>query len=282
MIRKLILALLLLCSTAGYALDVPLLRGHINDYAGILSRETQQRLEDELTRFEKSDSTQIVVLTVPSLGGEVLEEFSIKVAEQWKIGHKGKDNGVILLISRDDRKLRIEVGYGLEGKLTDLMAGRIIRQTIVPSFRLGDYDRGVSEGVRAIMLAVRGEYTAPAEAKKPERKGDTPVFTVMIIAFILISVLGSIKKIFGGIGGALGLPIVAATAFQGLSLAGILILAVVGFVLGMLFSAMSGRGGFFSGRGYWGGGFSGGGGFSSGGFSGGGGGFGGGGASGGW
>ncbi|MDH3828258.1 MAG: TPM domain-containing protein [Desulfobacterales bacterium] len=106
-----------------WALEVPALRTRVNDHAGMLSAATRQQLEDILSRLEQTDSTQIVVLTIPSLGGEVLEEFSLKVAEKWQIGQKGFDNGAILLIAKNDRKLRIEVGYGLEGSLTDLMAG---------------------------------------------------------------------------------------------------------------------------------------------------------------
>jgi len=276
--RLLLILLVLSAPVTVRGLDVPPLKGYVNDYGNILSPSARQRLENELSAFEKSDSTQIVVLTIPSLEGEVLEEYSIRVAEQWKIGHKGKDNGVILLVSRDDRKLRIEVGYGLEGRLTDLLSGRIIRFTIVPAFREGDYDRGVTEGVRDIILAVRGAYTAPAEPPRVERKGDFPAMSLVVGAFILVSILGSIKKIFGGIGGAVALPIIAALTVSGVGLVAVIILAVVGFLLGLLFSMMSGRGGGFSGGGFSGGGFSSGGG----GFSGGGGGFGGGGASGSW
>ncbi len=114
---KTIFALILLClfPTVGAALDVPPLKAHVNDYAHILSPAAVQEIEAELTAFESSDSTQIAVLTIPSLEGENIEEYSIKVAEAWKIGQKGKDNGAILLVSKGDRKIRIEVGRGLEG-----------------------------------------------------------------------------------------------------------------------------------------------------------------------
>ncbi|HOI17350.1 MAG TPA: TPM domain-containing protein, partial [Geobacteraceae bacterium] len=152
--------LLLFLPSPGAALDVPPLRAHVNDTAGMLSSAAEQKLEQELTAFEKSDSTQIAVLTIPSLEGESLEDYSIKVAEAWKIGQKGKDNGAILLIAKQERKIRIEVGRGLEGKLTDLLSGRIIRGEIAPRFKAGDFDGGVSAGVGAIMAAVKGEYTA--------------------------------------------------------------------------------------------------------------------------
>ena len=122
-------ALLLICLIAAaqlFALEVPPLKGRVNDYAGMLSSYTGRQLDGILRDLEKSDSTQIVVVIIPSLDGEVLEEFSIKLAEQWKIGQKGLDNGAILLIAKKERNIRIEVGYGLEGTLTDLMAGRII------------------------------------------------------------------------------------------------------------------------------------------------------------
>ena len=150
--RRLLLALILCFVTAlpAVALDVPKPTGYVTDLAGMLSSSTKQKLDTFLQRFEASDSTQIVVLTIPSLEGESLEEYSIKVAEAWKIGQKDKDNGALLLISRDDHKIRIEVGYGLEGTLTDLLSGRIIANEITPAFRAGDYDQGIVAGVVAI------------------------------------------------------------------------------------------------------------------------------------
>ncbi len=140
------------------ALDVPPLRGRVNDYAGLLSKGVVGQLELVLRDFEQKDSTQIVVLTVPSLEGDGLEEFSLRVAEQWQIGRKGLDNGAIFLVSRADRQVRIEVGYGLEGRLTDLTAGRIIREVVLPEFRAGRFDQGVASGVQAMIDSVRGEF----------------------------------------------------------------------------------------------------------------------------
>lgn len=144
--------------TAATALDVPKATGYVNDQAGLLSAATQLKLEHFLEAFEKSDSTQIAVLTVPSLEGEALEEYSIKVAESWGIGQQGRDNGALLLIAKEERKVRIEVGYGLEGRLTDLLAGRIVDYEITPRFKQGDFDGGVIAGVTAMAEAVRGEY----------------------------------------------------------------------------------------------------------------------------
>jgi len=225
------------------ALEVPPLKGRVNDYAGMLSAYTKQQLEGILRDLEKTDSTQIVVLIIPSLEGEVLEEFSIKVVDQWKIGQKGIDNGAVLLIAKKERKLRIEVGYGLEGVLTDLMAGRIIRNVVVPQFRAGNFDQGVLDGVQAMIGVVRGEYQAPEKIPSPKgsKSRGTPIpFVVLIAVAFLISMLGRLFRFFGH---------------------------------GPSHRSHGGAG--------WSGGF-GGGGFSSGGFSGGGGGFGGGGASGGW
>jgi len=259
------------------ALDVPALKGRVNDYANMLSPETVTSLETRLADFERSDSTQIVVLTVPSLQGEVLEEFSIKVAEKWRIGQKKLDNGVILLVAKEDRKLRIEVGYGLEGKLTDLRAGRIIDNIIKPSFKAGDYDKGVSDGVDAIMQTVKGEYSA-VDAPPQEKKdfSSSSVMTPAIFIFFFIGIIGKIKRILGGIAGAVIIPIAAVVLF-GFKLF-MLLLIPAGFLLGLVIPTLMTLLWFFGGSG--GGGRFGGG--SGGGFSGGGGSFGGGGASGSW
>lgn len=270
------------------ALEVPILRGHVNDYAGILSPPMVQDLERRLADFERSDSTQIVVLTIPTLGGENIEEFSIRVAEAWKIGQKGVDNGAILLIAKAERKVRIEVGRGLEGKLTDLVSGRIVRGDIAPRFKAGDFDGGVAAGVGAIMAVVKGEYKATPRDLRHGRKSAPPLVTLGIFLLVACVFLGSISRFLGGLAGAVGLPIVAWLTFPGLALAFIAGLAVGGFLLGIflafLFGAGGGGGGGYFGGGPWFGGY-GGGGYGSGGdggFSGGGGDFGGGGASGDW
>lgn len=172
MLRRLALftlALLLLPAAAG-ALDVPQPAGYVTDTAGLLSTATVLRLDQVLRDFEKSDSTQIAILTVPSLEGEPVEAYSLKVATGWGIGRKGKDNGALLLIAKAERKIRIEVGYGLEGRLTDLLAGRIVDHEIAPRFKQGDYDGGVVAGVAAMIEAVRGEYQGTGRtARKRER-----------------------------------------------------------------------------------------------------------------
>lgn len=284
---KTIISLLLLClfPTVGSALDVPPLKAHVNDYAHILSPAAVQRIEAELTAFESSDSTQIVVLTIPSLEGENIEEYSIKVADAWKIGQKGKDNGAILLVSKGDRKIRIEVGRGLEGTLTDLLSGRIIRDEMAPRFKQGDFDGGVEAGVSAIMSVVKGEYTATPQDVARGKKGSPRLMTLLIFLFVACIVLGALSKVLGGIAGAVGLPVIALLLFSGAGIVTLIILALVGFFGGLFISFLFGGGGR-GGGGFGGGPFLGGGGFGGdsfgGGFSGGGGGFGGGGASGGW
>jgi uncharacterized protein len=282
--------LYLALTSSALALDVPQLTGHVNDYAGMLSPQVRQELEARLIAFERSDSTQIVVLTIPTLGGETLEEFSIKVAEAWRIGQKGVDNGAILLVAKQERKIRIEVGRGLEGKLTDLVSGRIIRGDIAPRFKSGDIGGGIAAGVTAIMAVVKGEYKAAPRDLNQKRKSAPPIFTLVIFLLVACVFFGSMSRPLGGLAGAVGLPLIAFLTFPGLALILMIGLAVAGFAAGMLLTVLFGRGGgrggggFFGGPfigGGFGGGFGGGGG-SGGGFSGGGGDFGGGGASGDW
>lgn len=285
-IIALIFALFTFSSTA-FAIDVPPLSGRVNDYAAMLSPKTAQELEATLRAFEMSDSTQIVILTIPTLEGENLEEYSIKVAEAWRIGQQKIDNGVILLIAKQERKIRIEVGRGLEGKLTDLVSGRIIRGEIAPRFKAGDIDGGIAAGVSAIMAVVKGEYkSAPRDLGHGKRSAH-PIFTLFIFLAVACVFLGSISRLLGGVAGAVGLPIIALLLFPGLALLLLVGLGVGGFLLGLFLTFLfggggRGGGGFGGGPFMWGG-FGGGGGFGDGGgFSGGGGGFGGGGASGDW
>ncbi len=285
--KKLLLFLaILFIPLLSHAIEVPPLHGHINDYAGMLSPETAQNLESELTAFEKTDSTQIVVLTIPSLEGENLEDFSIRVAEAWKIGQKGKDNGAILLIAKHERKIRIEVGRGLEGRLTDLVSGRIIRDEIVPRFKAGDMDGGISRGVSSIMETVKGEYRATGHETAPERRRGPPVLTLFIFFLVACVFLGAISRVLGGLAGGAGLALIAFLLFPGLAFIALAGIAVAGFIVGLfitfLFGGGGGGGGYFGGGPFWGGGYGGGSSGDGGGFAGGGGDFGGGGASGDW
>jgi len=292
----------LLCCVpiAAHGLEVPRLQGYVNDYAGMISPSAKSKIEEGLKAFEQSDSTQVVVLTIPSLEGENIEEFSIKVAEAWKIGQQQKDNGILLIVSKQDRKIRVEVGRGLEGRLTDLMAGRIIDQVIKPRFKQGDFDGGFITGASALMDATRGEFKAEQRPAQRRQKGFPPLLSFLPFFGIFVLILGSLSRILGGIAGAIGLLSLVFLSVVPVGIFNIIFLALVGFGAGFflpsLFSSggrrdRSGghrRGGFFFGPGTGGffgggGGFSGGGGFGGGGgFSGGGGSFGGGGASGDW
>lgn len=282
----LFILLFLLPAAVAHPLEVPQLQGRVNDYARILSPQGKAAVERELAALEQSDSTQVVVLTVPSLEGASLEEYSIRVAEAWRIGQKGLDNGAIILIAKAERKIRIEVGRGLEGKLTDLVSGRIIRDRMAPGFKAGDFDGGVLAGVQAVAQVVRGEYQAKGDALRHARKSAPPVYAFLIFLLVAVVFLGSISRILAGFAGAAGLPLVAWFLYPGLTLALLGGLAVAGFVLGLVVTLLFGGGGGFGGP-FFGGWYGGGGGWGGssggdGGFSGGGGDFGGGGASGEW
>lgn len=269
---------------SAYALDVPPLRGYVNDYANMMSDQTRAKLEAELKAFEESDSTQLVVLTVPSLQGEVLEEFSMKVAEIWKIGQKGKDNGIILLVASRERKIRIEVGRGLEGRLTDLTAGRVIDLVVKPRFKRNDYNGGFIAGVHALVDASRGEFKAEGKGATSRKKQGSPLPAMLIFSAIALLALGRFSRVLGGAAGAVGLPFIAYFVL-GSSIITVILLGILGLLLGIFLPTFfSGRhgGGFFYTGGSWGSGGDSGGSDFGGGFSGGGGDFGGGGASGDW
>lgn len=147
-----------------FAADVPYLSGRVTDNAEILGAAAKQRLNALLKAHEAETTNQIAVLTVPSLQGESVEEYANTVFNTWKLGRKGKDNGVLLLVAPGERRMRIEVGYGLEGTLTDVAASRIIRNVMTPRFKEGDFERGVEDSVRAILGQITGTDAAPADA----------------------------------------------------------------------------------------------------------------------
>jgi uncharacterized protein len=284
-----VLLTILIYSFPAQALEVPEIKRRVNDYAQILSPATVNQLESILTDLENTDSTQIVVLTIPSLEGSSLEDVSLKTAEKYQIGQKGFDNGALLLIARDDRKLRIEVGYGLEGTMTDMVSGQIIRNVITPRFRNGNFDQGVIDGVGAMISVVKGEYQAVARSGQNSTGSDDTaglITSLVFISFFFGSMFKSNKLLAAAVGGIVS-PIIGFLFF---SLTGIALMALipVGMVGGLIASVLTSSSGTGGGSGRSGGayiGSSGGFGRSSGGFggfSGGGGGFGGGGASGGW
>lgn len=178
--------------------EVPKLKGRVNDYAGLLAPGHASSLEQVLAAHERETTNQVFLLTIPSLEGEDLEGFSIRVAEAWKPGVEGRDNGVILIVARDDRNARIEVGYGLEGALTDAESSQIMRNVIIPQFKAGDYDRGIAIGLGSIIQAIEGEFqAAPGRSPAGGRRAAGPKSLVeMIIFFIFIIVTFFLR--FGG------------------------------------------------------------------------------------
>ncbi len=242
--RALALALLAcLASAAAAAQPVPPLTGRVVDAADMLSPTTEAAITARLAAFEDSTSTQIVVLTVPSLGGSDLEAFSTDVFRTWGIGQTGSNNGALLLIARDDRTLRIEVGYGLEGDLTDARAATIIRETIVPRMRDGDPDAAVSAGVDAMIASVEGAEIAPAPGEPMPWWGFVifgGLFTVLPVGalwgFLRTGIAGFWGTVVAGIVGLLAGAFVApgvaiVTGVPALSLAAFVLVSVGAMVL---------------------------------------------------
>ncbi len=270
--------------------SLPDLEEFATDLTNTLSPEELDRIRNKLETFEQQKGSQVVLVMIPSTGLEPIEDYSIRLAEKIKAGREGVDDGVILLVAKDDRKLRIEVGYGLEGALPDITANRIINEIIVPRFRNGDFYGGVSAGLDAIIHVVEGEpLPEPAPRSQSE---DTPNFNGLFTLFIfLFLIMGPIlRKVAGkGKGALIGSGISFLVGWIFISLA-VGVVAALAFSFFYAFSMLGGGG--RGGGGYRGGGFPGGfgGGFGGGssgggfggGFSGGGGSFGGGGASGGW
>ncbi|MFD2191300.1 TPM domain-containing protein [Pistricoccus aurantiacus] len=244
--RLSLFALLWLCAVGVQAqqLDFPELSGRVVDQAELLDGGTETRLTRMLEAHEQATTEQIVVVTLPDLQGVSIEQYGYQLGRHWGIGQSDEDNGALLIVARDERKLRIEVGYGLEGRLTDAQSSVIINQIITPAFREGDFARGISEGTQAMIQVLGGdplEQAAPNQAVNEAPEGGRSILFFVLLLVIAIFLGG------GGRGGRSGV------------LGGLLLGGALG-----------------------GGGHRGGGGFGGGGFSGGGGGFGGGGASGGW
>ncbi|HYW62060.1 MAG TPA: YgcG family protein [Bradyrhizobium sp.] len=281
--RASLLALMLAFAFAALAdVAVPPLTGRIVDKTATLSSGDIASLDKTLQDFEARKGSQVAVLIVPTTQPETIEQYSIRVAEAWKIGRKRVDDGAILVVAKDDRKLRIEVGYGLEGALTDVTAKRIIDEVITPKFRSGDFAGGITEGVNGMLRVIDGE-PLPAPAQRSQNSagsfGDVdPVFLIVL----MVIVGGLMRSVFGRLFGSLatGGLIAALLWFAVASLAWSAIGGIVAFFVTLVSDAIMSSGGV--GRGGWvGGGFSGDS-SSGGGFSGGGGSFGGGGASGSW
>jgi uncharacterized protein len=248
--------LLLAAAPRASALDVPEPRNYVNDYAHLLSPEQQATLESQLAAYEQSSGHQFLLLIVPTLDGQAIEEFGIQVATKWKLGKKKIDDGLVMIVVPNDHKMRIEVGYGLEGVIPDVVAARLIREVMAPAFRAGDFAGGITQAFQALMRQASGEAPLPAAAPQRERRrapgGLWALLSPLLLPFMIFGLISLLSRrrrggYFGGgpfIGGGWG----------------------------------GGGGGWGGGGGGWGGGGGGGGGFGGGG----GGGFGGGGASGDW
>ncbi len=160
-----LLLLMLLTDTLLSAADIPYLTGRVTDNAEILSETTRQSLTVSLKEHEDRTSNQIAILTVPTINGESIEEYAVEVFDAWKLGQQDKDNGILMVVVPNDRRMRIEVGYGLEATLTDAMAGRIIQFAMTPKFKNGDYDGGITDGIRAVIDVLEGGELADIESR---------------------------------------------------------------------------------------------------------------------
>jgi uncharacterized protein len=291
----LLAAALALCAVAGHAqqlVPVPALTTPVTDLAGVLTPEQVGALDSKLGSFAQAKGSQVAVLIVPTTQPEEIEQYAIRVAEAWKLGRKGVDDGALLLVARDDRKVRIEVGYGLEGALPDATANRIIDEVIVPSFRGGDYYGGIDAGVDRIIGVINGEPLPEPVRRGSASDGISGLGNMLPVLLVFALVGGAIlRRLFGRVGGALATG--GLVGFITWLIIGIVAMSIFAGVIAFIFSVVGGgTGGGPGGRGWYshrrGGGSAfpgsfGGGGFGGGGgFSGGGGGFGGGGASGSW
>jgi uncharacterized protein len=289
------LGLLLAAVLVHAQIAVPALTARVTDLTGTLSGEAVTRIEAKLADLEAKKGSQIAVLIVPTTQPEDIDQFGIRVEDAWKLGRKGVDDGAYLIVAKNDRRVRIEVGYGLEGALPDAIANRIITETITPHFKLGDYDGGVEAGVDQMISVVNGE-PLPAPDKKWEHHSNLGNLLPLLLVVVFVA-SGVLRALFGRLvgsvatGGLTGGIAWLLSHFLPIGLGA----GIVAFLFAMLagsnsrgWSAGSGWGGGFGGGlggglggGFGGGGFGGGGG-GGGGFGGGGGGGGGGGASGGW
>lgn len=269
------LVLMLFTASAWAEVAVPAYSSRAVDLTATLSAEQLATLESKLAAFEASKGSQIAVLIVPTTEPEDIAQFGIRVADAWKSGRAKTDDGLILIVAKNDRKLRVEVGYGLEGAVPDAIAKRVISETITPKFKAGDFYGGIDAGVTQLMQLIEGESLPPPQAAQSQQRGGFDAFLPLLIGGMVV---GFVLSKF------LGRPLGGAVAAAGTGAVGWLLMGagIVSLIVGafVFFGVLSrGGGGFLGGGGgFGGGGFGRGGGFGGGG----GGGFGGGGASGSW
>ncbi len=262
-------ALLLAALLARADVAVPPLSSRVTDLTGTLSGEAVNRIETELASFEARKGSQIVVLMVPTTQPEEIEQYSIRVADAWKIGRQGADDGAILLIAKNDRRVRIEVGKGLEGALPDATANRIIDEAITPHFKLGDYDGGIEAGIERIVSVVNGEPLPEPDKQWDHHGGLSNGLPILLLVAFVAS--GILRSLFGRLVGSLATG--GLTGGIAWLLSHFLPIGIGAGVIGFLFAMLVGSSrGWSAGGGGWGGfggGFSGSfGGFSGGGASG--------------
>ena len=274
------LSSLLLIGVAAAQIAVPPLKARVTDLTGTLNAQQRSALEQTLAEFEHRKGAQVAVLMVPSTQPETVDQYAVRVEESWKLGRKGIDDGVLLVVAKNDRKLRIEVGYGLEGVLPDAIAKRIIEDDITPRFKQGDFYGGIRAGTDRIMRVIEGEKLPPPRAHAEARGASPDVFQWFMIAFFVAAIGGPVvSRLFGRLPGA-GLLGGGFAAFAWVLIGSALLASLIGllaFVIALLSGLGRGSGSSSYSSGGWssgGGGFSGGGGgggFSGGGSSGGGG-----------
>jgi uncharacterized protein len=230
---------------------IPDLRARVTDLTGTLNAQQREALEQKLRSFETAKGSQIAVLLVPTTQPETIEQYSIRVVDEWKLGRKGVDDGVLLIVATGDRKVRIEVGRGLEGALPDITAHRIIREIITPHFRKGDFYGGINAALDAIVAVVNGEpLPAPSDTYSEQSRGQDPTSAFGLAIIVTLFAGSFLRRVLGQFIGAL-----ATGGIVGLLLAligqTILIAAFLG-AMAFVFSLVTGIP--FVGRGGWGGG----------------------------
>lgn len=256
-LAQLLVALALSVPAMALARNVPPLVAHVNDTADMLSPAAEQALEQKLSAYEQKSQHQFALLTIDSLDGDAIEDFSMRVVEAWKLGQRGKDDGLLLLIAKADHKLRIEVGYGLEGDVTDAFTAQVRRNVLTPALRADQAEQGIDQAFNVLMKKAGGEVVPESAVAPPRSSERSPIKGMILLGLVLL---------------LFGLPILLplATGRAGIRRNGF-------FTGGGWGGGGFGGGGFGGGGGGWGGGGGGGGGWGGGG-----GGFGGGGSSGSW
>ncbi|HZV34289.1 MAG TPA: TPM domain-containing protein, partial [Verrucomicrobiae bacterium] len=199
--KRLFAILVLICALPAWAAEVipPAPEHYFNDYANVTSPETASRLNQQLEDFERQTSSQIVVAVYPKMQSDSsIDDYTVRVARAWKVGQKAKNNGAILFVFIQDHKMFIQVGYGLEGVLPDIICKQIIDNEIAPRFKRGDYDGGLSAGVAAMMAATKGEYKGTGRTVNQRSKGQEAILPIVGLVFFIFVVYIIIRSIGGG------------------------------------------------------------------------------------